>query len=208
MTSDVLDRTAILSQIEAILATQEQISEYVHKRLCAKCEELSDESWEVKRKEAFKFVRGLIDKYTFSKKLPRDGTGIMAQSIISYLLDIQHTFLRVLVRIDMLQEETFNEIFMNSMTTISARVNEMMTTLKLMVHHRAGDATIESEETLESIIKLERLIDEDNIIICRQISVATGGDSDFACYMMRKIVADLEHISDYIKECAEIVAEI
>jgi len=207
MAFDFLDRTAILNQLEAILSVQEQISEYVHKRLCVSCDDLSDESWDVRRKEAFKFIRSLIDKYAFSRKLPRDETGILTQSIISHLLDIQHTFLRVLVRIDMLQEEAFNEIFMDSMTTISLRVHEMMTALKIMVGQRTSNTT-ESEDTLELIIRLERQIDEDNIIICRQISVATGGDSDFPCYMMRKIVADLEHISDYVKECAEIVSEI
>jgi uncharacterized protein Yka (UPF0111/DUF47 family) len=107
----------------------------------------------------------------------------------------------------MLQEEVFNEIFLDSLTAISERVHEMMTALKLMIGQRAINKP-ESEETLELIIKLERQIDEDNIVICRQISVATGGDSDFPCYMMRKIVADLEHISDYVKECAEIVSEI
>ncbi|MFX1560176.1 MAG: PhoU domain-containing protein [Promethearchaeota archaeon] len=207
MASEFLDRTTILNQLEAILTIQEQIAEYIHKRLCVTCDSVMDESWEAKRKDAFKFIRGLIDKYAFSKKLPRNELGIMAGSIISYLLNIQHTFLRVLIRIDMLQEDTFNEIFLDSMTTISARVHEMMTALKLMLGQRVSNAP-ESEETLELIIKLERQIDEDNIVICRQISVATGGDSDFPCYMMRKIVADLEHISDYAKECAEIVAEI
>ncbi len=93
------------------------------------------------------------------------------------------------------------------MTTISGRVHEMMTALKLLISQRDSNSE-EAEKTLELIIRLERQIDEDNIVICRQISVATGGDSDFSCYMMRKIVADLEHVSDYAKECAEIVAEI
>jgi hypothetical protein len=207
MSSDFLERPEILKQFEAILSIQEQISEYVHSRICVSCDDISDENWDVKRKEAFKFIRGLIDKYAFSRRLPRDETGIMSQSIISHLLNIQHTFLRVLVRIDMLQEEVFNEIFMDSLTTISEKVKEMMTALKLMVNQRTSKKS-ESEETLELIIKLERQIDEDNIIICRQISVAAGDEPDFSCYMMRKIVADLEHISDYVKECAEIVAEI
>lgn len=207
MVSDYLDRATILNQLETVVSVQEQISEYVHKRLCITCDDVMDESWETKRKDAFKFIRGLIDKYAFSKKLPRNDLGIMAGSIIAHLLNMQHTFLRVLIRIDMLQEETFNEIFMDSMTTISERVHEMISALKLMIGQRVTDKA-ESEDTLELIIKLERQIDEDNIVICRQISVATGGDSDFPCYMMRKIVADLEHISDDVKECAEIVAEI
>jgi len=207
MSSDFLERPEILNKLESILSIQVQISEYVHSRICVSCDDLSDESWDVRRKEAFKFIRGLIDKYAFSRKLPRDETGIMTQSIISHLLNIQHTFLRVLVRIDMLQEEVFNEVFMDSLTTISQSVKEMMAALKLMVNQRISKRS-ESEDTLELIIKLERQIDEDNIIICRQISVASGDETDFPCYMMRKIVADLEHISDYVKECAEIVAEI
>jgi hypothetical protein len=207
MSSEFLERSDILKHLEGILSVQEKISEYVHNRICVSCDDLTDENWDVKRKEAFKFIRGLIDKYAFSRKVPRDETGIMTQSIISHLLNIQHTFLRVLVRLDMLQDETFNEIFMDALTTISTSVKEMITALKLMINQRASKSS-GSEDTLELIIKLERQIDEDNIIICRQISVATGDETDFPCYMMRKIVADLEHISDYVKECAEIVSEI
>ena len=207
MSDEFLDRPTILEQLGRILVRQESIADYVHKRLCVKCDEPSDKSWIEKRKEAFKEVRGLVDKYSFSKKLPRDDLGIMTQAIVSHLLNIQHTFLRVLVMIDMLKDESFNEIFMDSLTTISSKVHEMMVALRLMMLQRSSNSE-ESEETLELLIKLERQIDEDNIIICRQISVATGGDSDFTCYMMRKIVADLEHISDYAKECAEIIAEI
>jgi phosphate uptake regulator len=109
--------------------------------------------------------------------------------------------------IDMIHEDAFDEIYKNSLTTISSKVYEMIIDLKTMVNQKAENLD-ESNVTLEVLVKLERQIDEDNIVICRQISVATGGDSDFTCYMMRKIVAELEHISDYVKECAEIVAEI
>ncbi|MFW9808141.1 MAG: hypothetical protein ACFFE6_02065 [Candidatus Thorarchaeota archaeon] len=196
-----------MDQISNILEVQEKLSEYIHKRLCINCEELADEVWLNKRKDAFRSIRGLVDKYAFSKKLPRNELGILTQSIISHLLNIQHTFLRVLVLIDILQDEAFNEIFMDSLSTISSKVHEMMTALKNMVNQRANNLS-EIDQTLEILIKLEREIDEDNIVICRQISVATGGDSDFVCYIMRKIVAELEHISDFAKECAEIVAEI
>ena len=83
----------------------------------------------------------------------------------------------------------------------------MQTALRKMIDQRIENLE-ESHDTLEVIIRLEREIDEDNIVICRQISVATHGDTDFVCYIMRKIVAELEHISDYAKECAEILAEI
>ena len=207
MSDEFLDRKTILIQLGKIIEIQEHIAEYIHQRLCVDCEELADEVWVERRKDAFKKIRGLIDKYSFSKNLPRDNLGIMAQSIISHLLNVQHTFFRVLVKIDMLKGESFNEIFMDSMTTISTKVHEMMTALKLLISQRESNQE-DAEDTLELLLKLERQIDEDNIVICRQISIATGGDSDFTCYMMRKIIADLEHISDYAKECAEIIAEI
>lgn len=207
MSNETLDRQTILIHLGKIIEIQEHIADYIHKRLCVRCDELADPTWIDRRKEAFKQIRTLIDKYSFSRQLPLDELGIMTQSIVSHLLNIQHTFLRVLVMIDMLKDESFNEIFMDSMTTISKKVHEMMVALKLMISQR-GSNSEEAEASLDLLIKLERQIDEDNIVICRQISVATGGDSDFTCYMMRKIVADLEHISDYAKECAEILAEI
>ena len=207
MSEDFADRSTILTQFGKIIGTQEQIAEYVDNRICLKCGATLDDEWVIKRHDTFKRLRNLIDKYAFSKKLPRNDLGIKAQAIISYLLNIQHTFLRVMIRLDMIQHESFNEIFMDSLTTISKKVHQMMTSLKIMAT-QASENFEEILDTLELIIKLERQIDEDNIIICRQISVATGGDSDFTCYMMRKIVADLEHISDYVKECAEIFAEI
>jgi hypothetical protein len=207
LSDEFLDRSEILSQLEAILDVQEKVSLYVEDRLCRDCEVEEEESWEKRRKNAFKRVRGLIDKYGFSRRLPRDELGILAQSIISNLLNIQHTFLRVLVMIDIVRDEAFNEIFMDSLTTITSKVHEMMTALKNMINQVSTNQE-ESNDTLDLLLKLERQIDEDNIVICRQISVATGGDSDFTCYMMRKIVAELEHISDYAKECAEILSEI
>ncbi|TFF92934.1 hypothetical protein EU546_06910 [Candidatus Thorarchaeota archaeon] len=207
MTKEEATRTEILAQMENILSVQVKISDYVVQRLCVKCGDDQEDLWEDRRKKAFKNIRGLIDKYAFSQRLPRDNLGILTQSIVSYLLDIQHTFLRVLVMIDIVRGESFNEIFMDSMTTISQKVHKQMIELTKMMQQRAENSD-EALETLETIIKLEREIDEDNIVIGRQISVATGGDSDFTCYMMRKIVADLEHISDYAKECAEIIAEI
>jgi hypothetical protein len=207
MSDEMANRDEILSKLHAVLAVQEKISGYVHDRLCRKCEQESPETWDDKRKEAFKNVRGLIDKYSFSQKIPRNDLGILTQAIISHLLDIQHTFLRVLVMIDMIRDDAFDQIFMDSLTTISDKVHEMMSALGVMIQQRK-DGSDDAFDSLDLLIKLERQIDEDNIVICRQISVVTAGDSDFTCYMMRKIVAELEHISDHAKECAEIIAEI
>ena len=96
---------------------------------------------------------------------------------------------------------------MDSFTKISSSVIEQFNVLKKLVDVRT-EGSQSGKDELDLIVKLERQIDEDNIVICRQISVKTGGESDFTCYMMRKIVAELEHISDYIKESAEIIADI
>ncbi|NHI90102.1 MAG: hypothetical protein EAX87_11315, partial [Candidatus Thorarchaeota archaeon] len=72
MSSGPLEKDTILGQIANVLEVQEKIGEYIEKRLCLSCEELIDEEWENRRKDAFKFVRGLVDKYAFSKKLPRN----------------------------------------------------------------------------------------------------------------------------------------
>ena len=147
--------------------------------------------------------------YMFSKKMPRNDLGIMALAVIEYLIRIQHILAQVLVILDSLRGDTFSEIYMNSLTTISSKVNEQIVTLKHMIEINSSDPESVKAD-LEHIIKLERQIDEDNIVICRQISIKTAGgdESDFSCYMMRKIVAELEHISDYVKECAEIIADI
>jgi uncharacterized protein Yka (UPF0111/DUF47 family) len=95
---------------------------------------------------------------------------------------------------------------MDALNTISSKVRESLQALNIMVE-QAKDQPQKALETLETIAKLEREIDEDNIIICRQIDVATEGDSNFICFIMRKIVTELEHISDFVKECAEIIAD-
>jgi uncharacterized protein Yka (UPF0111/DUF47 family) len=131
----------------------------------------------------------------------------MAQAAVSYMFKLQQSLGEVLLMIDMLGNETFSDIYMDSFTSISKHVCEQFSVLKKLIEVRIESIEAGKDE-LDLIVKLERQIDEDNIVICRQISVKTGGESDFTCYMMRKIVAELEHISDYIKECAEIIADI
>ena len=207
MSDERLGRTEILEHISKILEIQGSISTFVEQKLCGKCDESESEEWEARRKKAFQQFKGAIERYKFSRQLPRDELGIMTQAAISYLFRIQQALGEVLLMIDILGDETFSEIYMDSFTTISSRVCEQFTVLKNMVDYRIENTDAGHDE-LDLIVKLERQIDEDNIVICRQISVKTGGESDFTHYMMRKIVAELEHISDYIKECAEIIADL
>ncbi len=215
MSDDFLTKDEILSGFLKILDLQQKISDYVDRRLCGQfCNqtaepEVTQEEWTEMRKKIFTYLRSLMDKYMFTKKIPRDDLGIMTLAVIEYFIRIQHTLAQVLVILDSLRGDSFGEIYMDSLTTISSKVNEQIGTLKHMIEVNVSDPESVKAD-LEQIIKLERQIDEDNIVICRQISVKTAGgdESDFSCYMMRKIVAELEHISDYVKECAEILADI
>lgn len=215
MSDDFLTKDEILTGFLKILDLQQKISDYIDRKLCGQfCNqaagpEVTEEEWTEQRKKTFSFLRALMDKYMFSKKLPRDDLGIMALAVIEYFIRIQHTLAQVLVILDSLRGDSFGEIYMDSLTTISSKVNEQIGTLKHMIEVNVSDPESVKAD-LEQIIKLERQVDEDNIVICRQISVKTAGgdESDFSCYMMRKIVAELEHISDYVKECAEILADI
>lgn len=214
MSDEFLTKDEILTGFLKILDLQQKISDYVDRRLCGQfCDqtaepEVTQEEWTEKRKKIFTYLRSLMDKYMFTKKIPRDDLGIMTLAVIEYFIRIQHTFAQVLVILDSLRGDSFGEIYMDSLTTISSKVNEQIDTLKHMIEVNVSDPESVKAD-LEQIIKLERQIDEDNIVICRQISVKTAGgdESDFSCYMMRKIVAELEHISDYVKECAEILAD-
>ena len=214
MSDKFLTKDDILSGFLKILDLIQKISDYVDRRLCGQfCEQTADpeitpEEWTEKRKKIYTYLRALMDKYMFTKKIPRDDLGIMTLAVIEYFIRIQHTFAQVLVILDSLRDDSFSEIYMDSLTTISSKVNEQIGTLNHMIEVNISDPESVKAD-LEHIIKLERQVDEDNIVICRQISVKTAGgdESDFSCYMMRKIVAELEHISDYVKECAEILAD-
>jgi hypothetical protein len=207
MSEGWLSRTEILEQFSKILEIQGSIIEFIEQKLCGTCEDTTTEEWDTRRKKAFKHYKEAIDRYRFSKALTRDNLGIKALAAVSYLFRLQQSFGEVLIMIDMLGNETFSEIYMDSFKTISSHVTEQLTVLKTLVDVRITNTDAGKNE-LDLIVKLERQVDEDNIVICRQISVKTGGESDFTCYLMRKIIAELEHISDYVKECAEIVTDI
>jgi hypothetical protein len=204
--SDDIDKTQILEYLRVIIYKQAVISELINGKLCCP-DNTSSEEWIEKRQKISRQLEGLVEAYKFSARLPRNYLGITAQAAMSYLLKIQCTFANVSVMMDMTRNDSFNEIYMDSLTNIARKVNEQFLALSSLV--QLCEENPESAiSALETVQRLEREIDEDNIVICRQISTATGGTPDFLCYMMRKIVSDLEHISDYVKECAVIIAEI
>ena len=206
MSDAVLSREDILTSLCRILDRQEKITAILEERLTSS--RVPDEQdWERLRGKVASHLSGLVSMYEFSQSLPRDGLGIAAQAASSYLLKIQCTLAHVLLMVDMVHGQSFGEVYMDSLTTITSKVHEQFTTLRQLAEQRKDDPVV-AADTLQAVMRLEREIDEDNIVICRQISVATEGESDFICYILRKIVRELEHISDYLKECAEIVAEI
>jgi hypothetical protein len=207
VSEEPLNRNQILDQSSKIIEILGGISDFIYQRLCGQFDDLEEGELGARRKKAFQKFKGLIERFTFFKMLPRDNLGIKGQAAVSYMFRIQHALGEVLIMIDMLGDESFGDIYMDSFTAISSKVMEQFAVLKKLVEARAENSE-DGKDELELIVKLEREIDEDNIVICRQISVKTGGESDFTCYVMRKVVAELEHISDYIKECAEIIADI
>lgn len=204
--SDDIGRTQILEHLRVIIDKQATISELINSKLCCP-DSTSSEEWIEKRQKISRQLKGLVETYKFSARLPQNDLGITTQAAMSYLLKIQCSFAHVSALIDMVRNDNFNEIYMDSLTNIAQKVNEQFLALSNLAKLCEEDSK-STVSALETVRRLEREVDEDNIVICRQISTATGGNSDFLCYMMRKIVSDLEHISDYLKECAVIIAEI
>jgi len=201
-----LNRTQILEKIADVLDVQKEISGFIGTRLCDHCE-TPEEEWIEKRGRMTKHLQALMKKYTFSARLPRNDLGISALAVLSFLLQIQNGFAQVLIMIDMIRGEAFGEVYMDSITSISKKMNQQLTALMNLVKMQ-NENSEEAANAFEAVLRLEREIDEDNIIICRQISVTTDEGTGYTCYIMRKIVSKLEHISDFAKELAEIIVDI
>ncbi len=205
MSQHDLSRAEILKYIREIVKMHLKISTIISDKLCKECG-VADPSWPEKRSAIMKHLKGLMTPYEFCQRLPQNEEGVTALSVVSYLLKIQYTFTQVMIMIDMVRGGSFQDVYMDSLSTIASKVHQQFEALARLIDTWISDPEAESEEH-QAIMRLEREIDEDNIIICRQVSVATGGDSSFVCYIMRKIVSELEHISDYLKEIAEILAD-
>ncbi len=199
-------REQLLDNLVKAIEVHENISASVGTRLCDQCEAGADE-WEVKRKKITDQLKGLTGKYAFARKLPRNELGVAALAILTYIIKIQHTFSQVVIMIDMIGGESFDEVYMDSMNSISTKIHEQLITLKNLTAEQKNNPEA-ALEALRAIMKLERQIDEENIVICRQISVANEEEPGYTCYIMRKIVSELEHISDFIKEAAEIIVDV
>ncbi|MHA1928707.1 MAG: DUF47 family protein [Candidatus Thorarchaeota archaeon] len=206
MSEDILARDEILGKLVNILEIHASIGLFVGKRLCEKCE-TPEEDWAERRKNISGQMKKLLTKYDFAKSLPRSELGISVLSVLRYIIKIQNSFRQLLVMIDMIRGESFGEVFMDEMDVISSKTGKILNALKNLTAERISDGAGGMEQ-LDVIVKLEREMDESNIVICRQISVTTENETGYTCYIMRKIVSELEHISDYVKETAEILIDI
>ncbi len=203
MSSENLSRQEILDHLLLIVEKMEKVSEMINRDAAQEVKKEGEE-WIETREQAGRYIKEIHDLYSFVKRLPSDEAGIATLSILSILIQIQSSFKHILVLLDMLKGQAFDEVFMDSFRRIASKVHEAFLVLKKML----TTCTSESEEVaacLQEVMRLEREVDEDNIIICRQISIT--GDASTVCYLMRKIVRELEHVSDFIKECAEILAD-
>jgi len=206
MSESYLEKEQVLDHLIQVIEIQEEISIIVEEKLCDTCERI-DPDWLETRKLVVKHLKNLISTFKFSLNLPSNDLGIAALAAISALMQIRYGFSQVLVMLDMIRGETFAEVYLDSLTAIASKVRNQFSILKNLGKNSMKNPEA-AKEDLEAIFKLEREIDEDNIVICRQITVATEGDSPFICYIMRKVVRELEHISDKLKECAEIIIDI
>ncbi|MHA1654477.1 MAG: hypothetical protein ACTSVT_10865 [Candidatus Thorarchaeota archaeon] len=205
MTERDLARAEILHYVAEIVHMQVKISQSISEKLCKECG-TEDPKWSDRRRTIMEHLRGLMTPYDFCQRLPQDELGIAALSIVTHLLKIQFAYAQVILMIDMIRGGSFQDVYMDSLSAIASKVHSQFVALSSLLDDlREGREP--ADEHGSTIMRLEREIDEDNIVICRQVSVATGGDSSFVCYMRRKIVSELEHISDDLKQIAEILAD-
>ncbi|TFG08471.1 hypothetical protein EU538_07070 [Candidatus Thorarchaeota archaeon] len=204
--SESIGKDEIMTGISSIVKILVEVSGMVDSELQRALED-DQPAWHESRNETLKKIASLPKKYSFSKLFPADEVGIAAQAAMALLLRVEAEYHHIIIMIDMMKGERFRDIYMDALKSISTRVHEEITTLeRITSEYRENSEALQSG--LEKIRRLEREIDEENLIISRQISVATEGESGYLCYLMRKIVSVLEHISDDIEETAEILAEL
>ncbi len=204
MTIDVIDRNAIIKGLAHITEHLVEIAEAIDRELCTAITGDCESDWETDRDKVAKAFQKISPKHSISNRLPTNEVGLIALEALSSLVKIGGAYQRIFFMIDMLRDVEFGAVFMDSLSSISRKVYDAVVSLKNMADAFPSDpnALIECSETIS---RIEREVDEEHIIICRQISVATEGHPDYVVYLMRKIVGELEHITDNLLDFAETV---
>ncbi|MBD3159205.1 MAG: hypothetical protein GF309_10490 [Candidatus Lokiarchaeota archaeon] len=207
MEKNNLDKKGIVKAFTKHAELLKEITTVLHTQLCISPEGGEVEEWQERKKELIKMLRKMMGLYGFAADLPANEVGLDAHVSISSMSNIQCSFQRIVILIDSVYEQPFEELYMDSLSAISDKVGEAIDVFhRMLVDYPENPSSI--EEGTEQIAKIERAVDEENIIISRQISVVTNGDAGFVCYIMRKVVRELEHITDYLKACAESINEM
>jgi preprotein translocase subunit Sss1 len=145
----VLTREQILDQLVKTIEVHENISSFVGTRLCDHCESAEDE-WAVKREKIAQQLQGLVKKYEFAKTLPRNELGIAVLAILGYIVKIQHTFASLIIMIDMIRGESFGDVYMDSMNSISTKTHDQLKALRELAEKQKND----TEGALECLDRL------------------------------------------------------
>jgi hypothetical protein len=204
MGKNVLDKGQIAKGLSHIAEHLVEIAEAIDNELCKTISGDCESDWISARNKVSKAFAAISPKHGISDRLPRDEVGLVALEAMSSLVKVAGGYQRIFFMIDMLKEVEFDAVFMDSLSSISKKVYESVVALKKMADDYAEnpDAITMGREAIGS---LERQVDEEHLIICRQISVVTEENTDYVCYLMRKIVGELEHITDHLLDFAETV---
>ena len=204
MSEEVLDKSQIIDGLDHIAEHLVNIAAAVDNEICRTVEGDCESDWDSARDLVGQEFKAISPHYRMAVDLPSNELGITALEAMSSLARIRGAFRRIVLMIDMLRDVDFQPVYMDALGSISKKVYEAVVALRTMVSSYGENREAFAEGRI-AISKIERQVDEENIIICRQIEVTEGGDSPFVCYVMRKIVGELEDITDYLRDLAEVI---
>lgn len=204
MSGEVLDRSQIIDGLAHIAEHLVNIAAVVDTEICRTIDGECESDWDSARDSVVEEFKAISPHYRKVMSFPSNELGITALEAMSSLVKIRGAFRRIVLMIDMLRDTDFQPVYMDSLGSISKKVHEAVVALRTMVSSYGENPEALTEGRM-AISKLERQVDEENIIISRQIEVTEGGDSPFVSYVMRKIVGELENITDYLRDLAEVI---
>ncbi len=204
MSRDILDRSQIIDGLTHIAEHLVNIAAAVDTEICRTIDGECESDWDSARDSLADEFKAISPHYRMAVGFPSNELGITALETMSSLVEIRGAFRRIVLMIDMLRDMDFQPVYMDSLGSISKKVHEAVVALRKMVSSYTENPEALTEGRM-AISKIERQVDEENIIISRQIEVKEGVDSPFVCYVMRKIVGELENITDYLRDLAEVI---
>ncbi|MHA2380560.1 MAG: hypothetical protein ACXADS_14890 [Candidatus Thorarchaeota archaeon] len=204
MSGEVLDKSQIIDELAHIAEHLVNIAAAVDTQICKTVDGDCESDWDSARESVGEEFKAISPHYRMAVSLPSNELGITALEAISSIVRIRGAFRRIVLMIDMVRDVDFQPVYMDALGSISKKVYEAIVSLQTMVTSYGANRNAFAGGCVP-ISKREIPVDEENIIISRQIEVTEGGDSPFVCYVMRKIVGELENITDYLRDLAEVI---